>query len=875
MPRRLLYALFGFGLLAALVLILRAGTDSASNRSPGLSTPWEVEETSPAELDAPTNSHTTAPPLRTEWEDPTPVAGEELDLGIPSFRGRVMLPNNTPATGATIHAWGLSGWAMYLDRAALEKPDTVQFQTTCGKDGRFALPESPRDGLRFIIRAQAKDFPPLDLQNLPATPGRTRELGDLTLAPGFQLSGIVTGQDGTAIAGARVVPVLEPDTAAFSRRRLLALPPLPGYESITDAQGSFSFEQLPPGRFHLRAQALLWADGYSAPVNGKSHDTVTDLSISLLPSLALTGWVYGPNGAGIPDARIRLDLSSEERLETKTDGDGEFQLDRPEESKNPRLRISAPGYRPTRVTVENPDYRQEIQLHPLPAIQGVVKDNLGRGVVGAVVRIVERSSSRRRNIHPSRLRFVGETKTDSEGGFHLSADIWRSWGEHFKIAAWSDTHTPAVSDDLDFRKEGEIPNFIELTLQEGLQISGVVLSPFASSLPKARVHLRKLYGQRPGNRTPIAPDTQRPGSILETTNADEEGQFSFSGLAVGAYRVEAHAPGFSPAESEELQLLHDSLEVALQVPAASALTGVVTGNRALFETLRVTASSPGRDPLDTTVDGEGEFEFPDIAPGDYDLVLREVDRVLSGSSFGLGTGDGLAEVHGISVAEGQTAIQNLHIDLEGRSILRGTVRVNGVAKAGMNLFLFPQDVGASGDPRLGWRQLSRHLRSAATDYRGEFLFAAVDPKDFWLVVDQGGRWPEGIFNFGGPDDLETGPTGLGRLEIELQENVELVRDFNLHLGTLIGRAMKNGKNGTLVPVRGGSGTLTPAPGSQSGVGPREIGLRRSGHFRLNQIPAGDWTLTLRGDGLRKNNFPVSVITGDQTVVEPVLEKKKR
>jgi len=796
-------------------------------------------------------------------------------IGIPSFTGRVFLPAGGPAANAEVSAFGLEGWAMWMDAETEQSPDTVRFNTTCDETGFFKLPESSRDGMRFIIRIKHGELPPLQLVNMPAVPGRTRHLGELHLSNGFKLSGLVLGPGGEAVPNAVVYPVLEPDTATFSTRRRHDLPRLPNYQATTNAAGEFTFTHLPPGKLHLQAEAFSYAPGYSEGVRADEDENVHGVQISLEASQQISGQVVSPGNSPVVGARLRLDLDSDHRLYTESDADGAFYFDAPSGLAQPSLRTYAVGFNPQKTKITETSTPLLIQLTALPPLNGVVLDQNGKSITDANVRLVELRGRRRQSSNPRKADSSGDTTTTEDGGFSLTPDLRRTWGRRFRLAAWTDQHLPSWSDSFEFKEEENhlLPPFT-LTLEPGTQVSGSVAKADGRLAIGARVHLRSMYSNRRANsRGAIAPDSMRPGAIHSTATVGANGQFFFTAIPTGDYRLEAHFASESPAYGKEFALLSEAYEEHLQLSRSSKIWGTVIGDLSLFKRLRVTASLEGHDDLHTTIDGKGEYQFVDLAEGTWNLIVREVDDAISASSFGMGNGEGLGRADGIEINAGDSLQVDIKLDFSGRAVLSGTVTVNGELATDINLFLMPRDLGSTGDPRLSWRRISRSIKSAATDFKGEYRFIGVDPEDYWLVIDHGNSWPEGLMNFGDPGEVSTGPTGLQRHNISLRADQELGFDISLQLGSIKGQAYRINNNGDNKAVRGGRIVATPISVGD-GISIKSFDIGRKGSFTASNLSAGEWSLSISSGQYKSSPTPVTVYASSISEVEIECQKKK-
>ncbi|MBL7007403.1 MAG: carboxypeptidase regulatory-like domain-containing protein [Planctomycetes bacterium] len=879
MPRKALLALAVLVLGAILLLVL---SEPPGGEDPSQGGPGAAEHQDPAAAaglaDPGSAADSAAGRTQLGPKSDFAVVAPDPELGIPSFIGRVLLPDGRPAAGAPVQAWGMSGWAMYVDEGDAADPPLVSWEVRCDRDGRFQLAEPSRDGLRFLIRASAEGLPPLELTNLPAMPGRTRDLGELRLRRGWAVRGTVSGPGGEPVQQAMVVAVPELDTAVFPTRQLQDLPALGGYQAVTDGAGRFELRQLPPGRLRLRASGPGYVEGMSASVKAESGQQVDGVEIQLDRAGTITGLVLDAGRQGIGGARLRFDADGVQ-LETTSSEGGGFRFDAPEGTERARIRAAADGYWPGGQNFRGDELKfpVELILPKLPPIAGYVQDPAGRPVAGASVKLVAISRSRNSGLDPERLDAAAEAVTGADGTFQLSPAISQTWERRFRVVAWSEQHAAGWSDAITLdENDPQPPPVVAVTLSPGQSIGGVVLGPAGEAAAGARVHLRRLMANRlAGRRQPMAPDTRRRSSILRTATADADGRFAFPGAPVGDYRLEAYLPGLSPAESDEFALLESRpVERVLQLLPPSSIEGAVVGELGLLATLRVTATRDGTDALDTTVDGQGNFSIPDVSPGEYSVEVREVDPALGAATFLLGSGEPLAREDGVLVEEGGTALVTLSLDLQDRATVRGKVSVNGSPRPGMSVYLVPSDLGSMADPRTGWRTVARRLRSTSTDFQGEYAIAAIDPDAYWVVVDLPGRRPGGVFRFGGSAEMQQGPTGAGRAEVRLGAGQEAVRDFQLLLGALRGTAQyPAGKDGKLRPApRGSRGTLKPV--GMEGVAALDFQIGRNGLFELESVPAGDWLLSLSSRAAVLQDHPVMIPPGSAAALDLELEPRQ-
>ncbi|MBT4560563.1 MAG: carboxypeptidase regulatory-like domain-containing protein [Planctomycetes bacterium] len=796
--------------------------------------------------------------------------------GWPSFIGRVLLPSGLAAAETEIKVWAWHGWANAANPDDPQNPPAIRWQATTNAAGQFALPEAPQDGLRFILQFTHPDWPPLEMVNLPGHPGRTRPLGDIPLKAGFSISGQVADTDGRALADIALRPTI--DDEAFTWGSPPTIPVYIGdYETTTDVEGKFTLHDLPSRRLRLVATGDGFARQFSSVISGKPESKQKGLHIKMSAANLLQGTLFSTDRQPLADARVRVDFDGDVELECQTDEHGNWSFDMPRETERAFLRYAAAGFWPARQRLDQESLTTKVsqELTPMPPSTGVVVDAHGRALANVQVALTTGYSSRSRMLDPKMLEANASTTTASDGTFALSPDMSRTWAREFHVVAWDDVHAPTFSKSLKYgysnnAKDRVIPE-LRLVLDDGWSASGVVLDIDGAPRPNARVHLRRLKAQQSAvRRVPLIEMSVRSGTILRRVTTDEAGEFLFAGLREGDYRLEAHYPDRSPAESDDFILVGTSFEGVLQLHPSSGIDGFLDGDLTPFSTLRAQASAPGRDPLDTTLDSSGHFAFDNLAPDTWKVEIREADgSSTSRMTFTMGGGgDPLAEASDILLAPGVRVPLDLLLDFEGLGSISGMVTLNGVPAADMSLMLLPRGLGSDGNPKIAQRQMWDNLQTTQSDFQGKYQFHGLHEDDYWLVVSQKGDAGSFFFNY--ETVAESGPAGMARAEIDLAVDQNLVHDFPIFVGDLLVKTYK--ENGQ--PWRGW-GELQPSD-SMSGMQKRWVNIRKNGEMYLEHIPAGNWDLKLRGGDMWKvSHTPVTISGGGVTTVEVSMERAPR
>jgi hypothetical protein len=764
------------------------------------------------------------------------------ELGIPSFTGTVLDAEGHALANVLISASGLIGWSSSSSAPDRAERLAAEFTARSNSDGRFALPEALRDGLRFEIVLTHPDHAPLRLLNQPAWPGRTRDLGELRLARGFALSGRALTPDGAPVAGAEILAYADP-ALGQSGREELALDPLPGMGAVTDREGTFRMDRLPPGRIRVRASAEGSISHWSPPLTAREGGQVTDLILQLPNAQTVRGIVLDAARQAVPGSAIRALISTNaawpnqrQELRTQSDLGGAFQLQVVENFRAVELEISAPGHALVKRSLKAEDLRKqpiEIVLQSMPQVRGFVLDEAGIGVAGAQVVLAPASQT---PFHPRDRLALASASSGTDGAFGLDFDIGLlSGSSRLELLAWDDTHAPAVPVRLDLRSGNLDPALfpLRLVLPAGLTLSGRVLTAQGEPVAGARLHLRKLQAPR-ANRLPSLESTARGGTVVARSSSGKDGSFMFTGLAPGDYRVEAHQESRSPGESEDLALLENLSGVELRLPASCGIAGTVEGDLRALPWLQVQAVAPGREVLEASVDQTGAFRFENMAPGVYSLTLRPSPWGGGVEVFSFAAGQPLARLEEVTVNAGEMVAVTLRMELEGFGSLEGRVQARGGPAADFGVYLFPVSMSTDADPSLSARQRLSNLRRSTTDREGRFAFAGLEAREWLVVLCAPGGEPDGLRARNFPEQVR----GLDRRRVTVSSGAAARADFELRTGTLVIEVSNAAER-----VAGREILLQPVDDAGT---VREVDVGRGG-ARLRSIPSGTYTVQLPDD----------------------------
>ncbi|WP_224364755.1 carboxypeptidase-like regulatory domain-containing protein [Hyalangium versicolor] len=113
-------------------------------------------------------------------------------------------------------------------------------------------------------------------------------------------------------------------------------------------------------------------------------------------------------------------------------------------------------------------------------------------------------------------------------------------------------------------------------------------------------------------------DVPEEENLLATSN--ENGEFQFSGLAPGRYRIEAHAPGYMTAVLPSMPVPFEGRVTLLMMRAGQLEGTVLSADGQPAAGAQVLATFEEQDST-TQTDDEGRFSL-DVPPGRYSLSAR-------------------------------------------------------------------------------------------------------------------------------------------------------------------------------------------------------------------------------------------------------------
>jgi protocatechuate 3,4-dioxygenase beta subunit len=517
--------------------------------------------------------------------------GVEVRLGDgPRVMGTVRDEEGAPVAGALV--------------TALHQRHSRYFEGVTGADGRFRLGPLPAGQLLLVFsrpdllpdfRYVGRDFEP----ELEMTLYRPRRLGGR----------VVRGE----------APVAGVTVHARGERR--------DWDTLTDGEGRFAFDGLPPGSYSLTASH----EGQDAVAEARLEpgEEPPELELSLGSGVWLRGTVRDDRGRPIPGARVGLLTDSralgEDMKSVEAGADGAYALGPLEPG---RYHLLAGARRFVDALPQEHDVDGVTPVHfvlkDAVVVEGRVVDAEGRPVKQA--RLLLKKGDDGQDFpddYEPELEQVPQARgfSEDDGTFLLEAPEAGAWFLRGFHADHVTAGLPVSAPRSDVR----------LVLEAGAEIQGEVVDELGAPVPDADVFLTlKEQGEEPNREKWATPDAR--------------GCFTLRGVFEGTYLISAtvlssreHRRAIRVLEVQGRSPLH----VRLQFPRGERVSGVVVDAEgrplpgAVVEVgqtpeRRRAASEASPDdvaaeylraPSRVPVGEEGHFTVPHLEPGPWSLSV--------------------------------------------------------------------------------------------------------------------------------------------------------------------------------------------------------------------------------------------------------------
>ncbi|MEM1452391.1 MAG: sigma-70 family RNA polymerase sigma factor [Planctomycetota bacterium] len=521
----------------------------------------------------------------------------------------------------------------------------------------------------------------------PGTPGETSDLGDIVLHPGGSISGVVTREDGAALAGVRVW--VEGKMERESSSGGIQVYRSTGHgaaEDRTDAEGRFRLDGVLAGEVRVEVESD--DDLYQAKTGrvevraGQESVGLEIVAREVDPRRRIEGVVVDESGAPVAFANVRVSWK------TLLMGGSSSSLSRDDGTFRLLVRAGARGDLEVRGRGDEPATAR------LERVRGGTHD----------VRIVLRAS----RMLPVRALLPGgaaaqraevlSVTSDEERGGEVDAEEGlfqlRVPDRPFRVVVRVDGHDAATSERID---PAALPEVVELALRAIPTLSGRVTAG-GEPVAGATVEVRELA--RGKVRVAGLPSLVEPDPIATTTTR-EDGTYELTLRESANIVVRAAAEGLAPAELDASRYdpLVGRAGADLALTAGGSIEGIVQDGDGLRQ-VRVVMVSRGDGVVRTVrTDADGAFRIDHLTPGPWMLRLTStmMEGGASSSSFAFGARFKSIEPD-VIVSEGRVTRFDVRTgELAPRVSVRGRVSLDGFDPARLRVLLNAYEAFGAGD----------------------------------------------------------------------------------------------------------------------------------------------------------------------------------
>jgi len=519
----------------------------------------------------------------------------------------------------------------------------------------------------------------------------------------------------------------------------------------------------------------------------------------------------------------------------RTGADGSFNF--PAAPASTSVGAAATGFFENRMAAGSNRRSPSLALKPRLAVSGVVVDEAGKGLPGAVLTATLLPGRMSMTMDFSLYRSGGFTRSGPGGRFRLAnLAAGAPYGVRIELPGFAPSQT-----DLPAREEGQPAPELRIVMRTGREAFGMVLDANHEAVPGAQAKLRPVAGNELGAR--IREALKGVTDRFEATS-DAKGRFAFSHLPSGSFDLIVNAKGFAPLTVPGLAVPEgqgaSDLGTVVLSPGAFVEGRVVDSEGKPVEGAEVRAASrssqrlpfrvPSRDPrpADAYTAADGGFRLEDRAPGE------SIDLAVLHPSYGPGAAQGVV----VPTTE------------PVRIVLQPTSRVSGRAlgKDGKGLAGARVTLSEMVSMSMGSRSMMRpgNWKSAVTDEEGAFSFSDVAPGGVEVRADA----------------VRHQAAELKGLEAKPGQELTGIELVLPAAASVEGRVVApDGR-----PVPGAEVTVVSAD-SAGGFAFPDLFAQTDGDGRyvLDGVPPGSRTLEARAEGYRRGVRDLEVKEGDTTV----------
>lgn len=392
------------------------------------------------------------------------------------------------------------------------------------------------------------------------------------------------------------------------------------FAAVSEADGRYRFEHLPPGSYELAVEAEGYAPQRLHGLTVDAAQTAAFGTVSLERGALVEGvvvdgddrpvagaivLVHPPSAAGARgDAAVRLAARGEGSRQAVSGSDGRFLVTGLTPGATADVTVRREGYAAqTLARIDVPPWEPlRIVLEPSARVSGRVVDERGDAVPGAVVTVRAADA-----VLPVGMdgRLVD---ADASGAFELH-DLAAG---RLALAAMARGYLTSEAVLLDLAARSSIDD-VQLTVRRGASIEGRVVTPSGQPAMAARVSLRG----------PLRPDQMLEREVAGFAQTDGEGRYRLEGVSPGPQTIAASQDGYQSA-LREVTVQPGPNQFDLRLGEGFSVGGRVTdagGAPLAGVAVSLMTATPGaRDEMSAA---DGAFLFTGVAPGPVVVSARK------------------------------------------------------------------------------------------------------------------------------------------------------------------------------------------------------------------------------------------------------------
>ncbi len=720
----------------------------------------------------------------------------------------------------------------------------------------------------------------------------TRDVGTITLETGGRVSGSVRNRaSGEPIAGALVKAVGLSDSVEFDEGMVAVFsgdaPPDRIRRTESGPDGAFELKGLPAGKTIVSVEHENYLPGKSRKIVVEKGRTTDGVELYLDQPFSISGTVVDGNGKPLEAISVSVrqpvdaDITKSSALsftvleeESCLSGpDGAFEITGIGTGK---YTVKAKGgvYLPRSIDgVEAGTSGLVVTLERGGIVHGRVLDSkTGEGLERFKLKVTRQASGPR--------KFAGLVLTGDEAAARIGhgadprgAFFVEGVGKEmvrFQITApgYADlsvgaiTSSPGAKEPIDFELDPEA------------SVAGILLAPGGEPLAGGSVVLQKPREKddvdRLVRKLVIGDDKEslRKPSWTGRDRSGPAGEFLIGGVPEGDYVLEAYHDDYLRPEPVVLFISsgESKSDIILEMLLGGAVEGTVFGRDGRpMPGARVRAFDQGVDPLgdrNATADGDGNYSFSALRPGEYSIALDTKEPVSILESALRSDDDERAAGIRLFVGEGETVRLDLH-DLPPGTI-SGSVTEAGYGVVGIEVRLLTREELAF-----------IPVKTCRTGNDGRYMMKDVRSGEYTISLDMGDL----------PDSFESAVT--------LYPHGRVVHDFELPTGRVAGRvvnaetgapvadievSMKKPAGEGKIKMKVVSSSVSMSSSGDDGEKTATLSMRgsgpvrtdRDGRFEIRCLKDGAYRLVASGGGYaRETREPVRVTEGSVTTVQDI------